>query len=69
MSSVTLSIVGPVVCGRAGQIKPEWVKKGATVMNVGTTFRPETKELVPDVDPRVKQVSEYSRGREDHRGR
>jgi 5,10-methylene-tetrahydrofolate dehydrogenase/methenyl tetrahydrofolate cyclohydrolase len=37
-------------------VKPEWVKKGAVVMNVGTTFLPEKKELQPDVDRRVQQV-------------
>lgn len=41
---------------RVGMVKPEWVKKGAVVMNVGTTFLPEKKELQPDVDRRVQQV-------------
>lgn len=49
--------------GVAGLIKPEWVKPGAAVLDVGITrvLNPETGKarLVGDVDPAVAEVAGY----------
>ncbi len=49
--------------GVAGLIKPEWVKPGAAVLDVGITrvVNPETGKarLVGDVDPAVAEVAGY----------
>jgi methylenetetrahydrofolate dehydrogenase (NADP+)/methenyltetrahydrofolate cyclohydrolase len=39
-------------------VKPEWVKKGAAVLDVGIT-RAEGGTLVGDVDPKVSEVAGY----------
>jgi methylenetetrahydrofolate dehydrogenase (NADP+)/methenyltetrahydrofolate cyclohydrolase len=39
-------------------VKPEWVKKGASVLDVGIS-RVGAGELVGDVDPRVSEVAGY----------
>lgn len=43
-------VVGAV--GRPRLIEPDWIKKDAVVLNVGTTFVPEEKAMVGDVDKR-----------------
>jgi methylenetetrahydrofolate dehydrogenase (NADP+)/methenyltetrahydrofolate cyclohydrolase len=39
-------------------VKPEWVKKGAAVLDVGIS-RTEGSKLVGDVDPKVSEVAGY----------
>jgi methylenetetrahydrofolate dehydrogenase (NADP+)/methenyltetrahydrofolate cyclohydrolase len=39
-------------------VKPEWVKQGAAVLDVGIS-RTEGSKLAGDVDPRVSEVAGY----------
>jgi len=46
-----------VAAGSPGLISKDMVKKGALVINCGTTFCPDSKKLLPDVNDDVKHVA------------